>query len=383
MKVRILHIFIAVLLILVIFSSKCFATLNVQGVEVEDPLTTDVVDNSIENQVDEWGENGTGQTIANSGETSSHELENSNSILDTIATVLGWIISIVPFLINFILSLVVGTDTFSIQDLLLGNYELFHINVFDVDGLSGNYATMMQTISNSVSLWYTAIRNLSVVALAIILIYVGIRMAISSVAEDKAKYKIMLKNWFIALVLIFLLHYIVIILMELSELFVRFVKNSISQSTNVIGMEETILNDSFANIAASDGLDKVLYIIAYFLMVYYQFKFFLIYIMRVFKIDFLIMIAPLICITYPIDTIADNKAQAFNNWIKQIVGEIFLQPIHLCIYVVFIYSAGAIAVEAPIVAIMFFAALSNGEKIVRRAFKAEVKGLKDIKMPKI
>ena len=55
MKVRILHIFIAVLLILVIFSSKCFATLNVQGVEVEDPLTTDVVDNSIENQVDEWG----------------------------------------------------------------------------------------------------------------------------------------------------------------------------------------------------------------------------------------------------------------------------------------------------------------------------------------
>src|SRR5699024_8132153 len=112
-------------------------------------------------------------------------------------------------------------------------------------------------------------------------------------------------------------------------------------------------------------------------------KFFLIYIVRVFKVDFLIMIAPLICVTYPIDTMGDNKAQAFNNWIKEMIGEIFLQPIHLCIYLVFIYSAGEIAIEATLIAIMFFAALSNGEKIIRRAFKVEGKGLKDIKMLKV
>ena len=279
--------------------------------------------------------------------------------------------------------MIVGTDTFSIQDLLLGEYPVFHINVFDVDNLTGSYSGLIQTISESVSIWYTAIRNLAVIVLAVILLYVGIRMAISSVAEDKAKYKVMLKNWFIAFALIFLLHYIIIVLMELSELFISFVKNSITPSTTTIGMEETILNNSFSNIAEAKGLNKLLYVIVYFMMVYYQFKFFIIYIMRVFKVDFLIMIAPLICVTYPIDTIADNKAQAFNNWVKQIITEIFLQPIHLCIYIVFIYSAGAIAVEAPIVAIMFFAALSNGEKIVRRAFKVEGKGLKDFKMPKI
>ena len=274
-------------------------------------------------------------------------------------------------------------DSFSIQDLLLGDYPVFHINVFNVDNLSGSYSNLIKDISESVSIWYTAVRNLSVIILAVILLYVGIRMAISSVAEDKAKYKMMLKNWFIAFALIFVLHYIIIILMELSEIFINFVKRSIVQDPNVTGLEDTILNDSFSNIAKAKGVDKIFYIVVYFMMVYYQFKFFIIYIMRVFKVDFLIMIAPLICITYPIDTIADNKAQAFNNWIKQITTEIFLQPIHLCIYIVFIYSAGAIAVEAPLVAIMFFAALSNGEKIVRRAFKVEGKGLRDLKMPKI
>ena len=95
------------------------------------------------------------------------------------------------------------------------------------------------------------------------------------------------------------------------------------------------------------------------------------------------MIAPLICVTYPIDTMGDNEAQAFKNWTKQMITQVFLQAIHLLIYVVFIYSAGEIAVRAPIVAIMFFAALSNGEKIVRKAFKVQGKGLKDIRFKKM
>ena len=380
MKLKILQIFIAILFISVIFSMQTMATETVP----EDPFSQDVVDENVGNQVLEWGENGTGQTITNDGQTNSYELESTPSFFDALFTILGWIIAIVPFVANFIISLVAGTDTFSIEKLLLGEYELFHINVFNVDGLTGEYAELVQSLSQTVSTWYIALRNLAMVMSAVVLVYVGIRMAFSSVADDKAKYKIMLKNWFISFALLFLLQYIMIFLFEAAELLINAINKAIILDPNAdVSMEETILNDSFANIAAASGINKLLYIIIYFMMVYYQLKFFLIYIMRVFKVDFLIMIAPLICVTYPIDTMGDNKAQAFNNWIKEMIGEIFLQPIHLCIYLVFIYSAGEIAVEAPLIAIMFFAALSNGEKIIRRAFKVEGKGLKDIKMLKV
>lgn len=376
MKVKILQVFIAILFISVIFSMQTMAADTVP----EDPFSQDVVDENVGNQVQEWGENGTGQTITNDGETNSYELENTPSVLDAIFTVVGWVVAIVPFVVNYIISLVAGTESFSIEKLLLGEYELFHINVFNVDGLTGDYAELVQTLSQTVATWYIALRNLAMVISAVVLVYVGIRMAFSSVADDKAKYKTMLKNWFISFALLFLLQYIMILLFDASELLINAINKAIILDPNAtVSMEETILNDSFANIAEASGLNKLLYIVTYFMMVYYQFKFFLIYIMRVFKVDFLIMIAPLICVTYPIDTMGDNKAQAFNNWIKEMIGEIFLQPIHLCIYLVFIYSAGAIAVEAPLIAIMFFAALSNGEKIVRRAFKVNGKGLKDIK----
>lgn len=376
MKLKILQIFIAVLFISVIFSMQTMATDTVP----EDPFSQDVVDENVGNQVLEWGENGTGQTITNDGQTNSYELESTPSFFDALFTILGWIIAIVPFVANFIISLIAGEDTFSIEKLLLGEYELFHINVFNVDGLTGEYAELVQSLSQTVSTWYIALRNLAMVMSAVVLVYVGIRMAFSSVADDKAKYKIMLKNWFISFALLFLLQYIMILLFEAAELLINAINQAIILDPNAdVSMEETILNDSFANIAAATGINKLLYIIIYFMMVYYQLKFFLIYIVRVFKVDFLIMIAPLICVTYPIDTMGDNKAQAFNNWIKEMIGEIFLQPIHLCIYLVFIYSAGEIAIEAPLIAIMFFAALSNGEKIIRRAFKVEGKGLKDIK----
>lgn len=380
MKLKILQIFIAVLFISVIFSMQTMAADTVP----EDPFSQDVVDENVGNQVLEWGENGTGQTITKDGKTNSYELESTPSFFDALFTILGWIIAIVPFVANFIISLIAGEDTFSIEKLLLGEYELFHINVFNVDGLTGEYAELVQSLSQTVSTWYIALRNLAMVMSAVVLVYVGIRMAFSSVADDKAKYKIMLKNWFISFALLFLLQYIMILLFEAAELLINAINQAIILDPNAdVSMEETILNDSFANIAAATGINKLLYIIIYFMMVYYQLKFFLIYIVRVFKVDFLIMIAPLICVTYPIDTMGDNKAQAFNNWIKEMIGEIFLQPIHLCIYLVFIYSAGEIAVEAPLIAIMFFAALSNGEKIIRRAFKVEGKGLKDIKMLKV
>ena len=381
MKKRILQIIVLVIAILALLTQYSVATY----VSPEDPFSTNIAGNNLEEQIDKWGNDGKGDTTSNDGNTLTNVLEVFENVVKVIATALGEIVAIIPTLINIMMSIFVtgGTSNFTIQDLLLGNYSLFHINVFDVANLTGANSEMIISMSNSVATWYVAVRNLSIIGAAIVLIYVGIRMAISSVAEDKAKYKIMLKSWVIGIILMFLLQYIVLVLMQVSELFINLIKNAIQADTNVIGMENEIINNAYIKIAEIEGLDKWLYIIIYFAMVYYQFKFFVMYIMRVLKINFLIIISPLICMTYPIDTIGDGKAQAFNNWTKQIIMEIFIQAIHLSIYIVFLYSAGEIATEMPLLAVLFFVALSNGERIVRKVFKVEGKGLKDIKLPKI
>ena len=57
-------------------------------------------------------------------------------------------------------------------------------------------------------------RNIAIVSFLVILIYVGIRMAIASVATEKAKYKKMLVGWASSFVILLILPYIMIALLK-------------------------------------------------------------------------------------------------------------------------------------------------------------------------
>ena len=59
-----------------------------------------------------------------------------------------------------------------------------------------------------ISDWYISFRNIAIVGLLSVLIYLGIRIVISSTAADKAKYKENLQNWLVALCLVFFIHFI-------------------------------------------------------------------------------------------------------------------------------------------------------------------------------
>lgn len=65
--------------------------------------------------------------------------------------------------------------------------------------------------------WYKALRNFALVSLLSILVYIGIRIVLSSVASDKAKYKQMLIDWIVALSLLLVMHYIMSFSVYISE----------------------------------------------------------------------------------------------------------------------------------------------------------------------
>ena len=154
-----------------------------------------------------------------------------------------------------------------------------------------------------------------------------------------------------------------------------------------IGIEEELIDNVAENVNRAEGaINTLIYLILYCMLVYYEMKFFIMYFYRVLRVGFYIVIAPLVCLTYPIDRLGDGRAQAFKNWFTEITMEIFLQSIHLGIYIIFIFSAGEIIRQAPFLGIIFLAALGNGEKIVRNIFKIKpkfAKGISETKLPKL
>ena len=97
---------------------------------------------------------------------------------------------------------------------------------------------------------------------------------------------------------------------------------------------------------------------------------------RLLSTALLLLISPLISATYCIDKVKDDKAQAYKNWLKEFLVNVFIQPLHAIIYIVFIASAAEIAAAAPLLAILFFGALSRGEKIIKNIFN--MRGLSSI-----
>ena len=63
------------------------------------------------------------------------------------------------------------------------------------------------------------------------------------------------------------------------------------------------------------------------------------YFNRLLKLAFLTIIAPLVTITYSLDKMGDGKAQALNNWLKEYIYTILIQPFHCVMYLAFVNTA--------------------------------------------
>lgn len=76
-------------------------------------------------------------------------------------------------------------------------------------GVGGEQQTSTaEMLQGTISSWYLTLRNLALVVLLSVLVYIGIRIIISSTAQDKAKYKERLFSWGVAVALLFFMHYI-------------------------------------------------------------------------------------------------------------------------------------------------------------------------------
>ena len=276
-------------------------------------------------------------------------------------------------------------------------------------------------LGKTISKWYYTIRNIAVVIMMLILIYIGIRMMLCSIASEKSKYKKMLSDWVVSMCLVFVLHYIMIFAVNLNESIVKLITTATDKESYIVALTNVKDKDNFISTIEDDDkynlkqflcdangknvyddkgekvaeagdpaqfiyptnlvgrmrLDAQMqdgsseyigYAIAFIILVMYTCFFVFTYLKRVIYMAFLTVIAPLVAMTYSLDKISDGKAQAFNMWLKEYIGNLLIQPVHLLLYMILISMAFDLASQNIVYTLVAMGFLMPAEKLIRSMF---------------
>ena len=251
------------------------------------------------------------------------------------------------------------------------------IDLLSIDFISGNNNNNKDwgAIRGTIATWYKVLRLIAIIGLLSVLIYTGIKVIISSNTQNKAKYKEWIVNWFIAVAILFSMHYIMSFIIagtnEISKLIqssnqpIKIIysndEKSASIITNFVGVVRFMVQ-------SDDWYLKIGYEMMYILLVVYTFKFTFIYLKRVLNMAFLTLIAPIVALTYPIDKMNDGTAQGFNMWLKEYTFNALLQPLHQIMYYILVGSAVSIALDNPIYGVVVLLFMTEAEKLLKTIF---------------
>lgn len=106
--------------------------------------------------------------------------------------------------------------------------------------------------------WYYVLLTLAAVGMLSVLVYIGIRILLASASKDKAKYKQMLGDWFVGMVLLFSMHYIMTFANTFTDLLTDFVnEGDIGIYTLLIEDDDDEGNGKIATTLADKGWTAV------------------------------------------------------------------------------------------------------------------------------
>ena len=177
----------------------------------------------------------------NVDQSSSGSKKSSFSAGDIPVSMIGMVVGILARLVNILIALQVDlflglltngkeTDTtgendvfwFSIDRCVFNRVALLNINYLK----TGSYQVGDTTISESqgntaikegVAKVYYLCRLIAMILSLLVLIYIGIRMAISTVASDQARYKKMFISWIESIIILFAMPYLISFIVTIGE----------------------------------------------------------------------------------------------------------------------------------------------------------------------
>ena len=237
----------------------------------------------------------------------------------------------------------VGGQGVTIDDIIFNKYEPTKLVFFDAEARAGN--SIISAISGSINTWFSIFRNIAITGYIVILLYMGIQIMLKSTGDKQAEYKKLLVDWVMGVALLFLFPYIIKYCIELNNLLVGMIevgKSDMNIYGEIIDTKVPYLNsesskeeqqnftdhfdsnpfegeDSGASLSKTSGnymammakkadkTKRLSYAIVYMIMAWQLLMIVIAYYKRLFMVAFLLVIFPVVTLTYALDKVKDGK----------------------------------------------------------------------------
>lgn len=265
--------------------------------------------------------------------------------------------------------------------------------------LKGENLSLIQLLRDQVSKWYYVMRFLALAAMLVVLIAVGIKMVITSIAKDRALFKRMLVDWVVGIIIIFGIHFIMYAVILINEGLVDVVRENAEKlnaermsKLNLMTLAEKAedFGDKSGEFAYTDqDLEIKVYeeirtraydpkltvgipgMIMYITLVYFAVRFTIVYLKRYFTIMILALMGPGIGVSYAIQKVFRGRSQSYTNWLKEFVYNVILQTIHAILYSIFVAQALILSLDSlagMIIALVLLNYMLKADQLFRKIF---------------
>ena len=237
--------------------------------------------------------------------------------------------------------------------------------------------------------WYYIIRNCSIAIMLFITVYVGLRMALTSIAEKKANYNNLLKSFVYAFLIILFLHLYMYLVFFVNDTLVgtfkdlgqQFANTAVNQTQQEINMYDAVRTKAYA----FDFTEGVPATIIYIFLIYLLVRFLLIYLKRYFTIYILAISGSFMGVKYAFEKISGRSRTTLGKWFKDFTFNVLLQTVHAFLYVVFMavaISVSETSIAGMAMCLIILNAMLKMDKIIIKIFGLNKAGsLADVNSP--
>ncbi|MBR3132993.1 MAG: hypothetical protein IKG42_02800 [Clostridia bacterium] len=259
----------------------------------------------------------------------------------------------------------------TVENMVYNKVPFLDANVFNLKTAGGQVVeegSVIYIIKTNVAAWYYALRAIAIAIMLAVLIYLGFKLAFNSIAEKKALYKQMLLGWTVGFILLFLMHYIMIIILQFNEEILRFLVPTIENGTEYT-LYETVRTMAYEIKASTGWAGTIIYIV----LVYYAIRFLYTYLKRLLHIVILTILSPIVALSYAIEKVnrKGGRAGVYGNWLKDFTLTVSMQSIHALVYTLFISTILKLTQVSLVGILMSFVFLNfmlKAEKIFSKIF---------------
>ena len=266
-----------------------------------------------------------------------------------------------------------NTGMFSICSLVFGEFLLFNGKIYETNESLNpevereTVAVQIDDIKAKAAYWFSVLKTVALGITLPMMVYALIKIFMATTGEESAGWKKILGSWLLALVFIFFSKYIIIALNTLNDKILDMlwsIRTSLEEN-NYVNFEVSFFETMYIEFKRLSGFQAWLYGMLYFLFIFAQISIFVKYIMRAFSLIFLAVTSPIFGILHAYNVMKGDEKSTISSWLKKYVTFLFIQPIHALLYIIFMFTASELAINAPLLGITFLWALSRAEKVAK------------------